>query len=200
MKTDRKPPLARSPMRLRNRRVLQPSNIITPLRTPSARLTKPQMTESEMRPENQAMSFELMALSKMVQDELGTMNAKNYSSSTGGASHLGPAFERGRFYDEYVARRNERLRKKQIENEVDEPKTAYNLGVKVESSMKKDFKKKTESSRKPVGSAFVDRSQHSRYSLRSTVKKPPPMPVPMNVEEKITARRTSTVTRTRRVY
>ncbi|XP_074263846.1 uncharacterized protein LOC141611686 [Silene latifolia] len=199
MKTDRKPPLARSPMRLRNRRVLQPSNIITPLRTPSATLTKPQMKESEMRPENQAMSFELMALSKMVQDELGTMNAKNYSSSTG-TSNIGPAFERGRFYDEYVARRNERLRRKLIENEVDEPKTAYNLGVKVESSMKKDFKKKTESVRKPVGSAYVDRIQHSRYSLRSTVKKPPPLPVPMDIEEKITTRRTATVSRTRRVY
>ncbi|KAK9740143.1 hypothetical protein RND81_03G014900 [Saponaria officinalis] len=184
MKTNRKPPLARSPMHLRTRRALQPSNINTPLRTPSATFTKPEMKASEI---NRKISCELSALSKMVQVELGAMNAKNSTTST---PILGSAFERGRFYDEYTARRNERLRKKQIESiEVIEPKMVYNLGVKLETAKKKDIRKKTESLKKSVAVSYsVDRSQHSRYALRSTVKKPP-LPVPMNVEEKMTMTR-----------
>jgi len=196
MKTDRKPPLARSPMRLRNRRVLQPSNIITPLRTPSATMTKLQMKESEIKPQYQTISHELNALSKMVQDELGAMNSKNYSPN--GAENFGSAFERGRFYDEYTARRNERLRKKLNETKMDEPKTAYNLGVKVETAKKKEYKKKTETLKKSVAATYsVDRSQHSRYALRSTVKKPP-LPVLMYVEEPTTVRKSAAVSRTRR--
>ncbi|KAH9606778.1 hypothetical protein KSS87_009798 [Heliosperma pusillum] len=189
MKTDRKPPLARSPMRPRTRRALKPSNTNTPLRTPTGRITKPQMKSSEMMAEHQAISVELSTLSKMVQHELAAMNANN----------IGSTFERGRFYDEYIAMRNERLRKKKAGNEVDEPKSAaYSLRVKVDASKKKDFKKKAESIRKPVAATYtVDRSQHPRYALRNTAKKPP-LPVPMNVEEKSPARKTVAVTRSRR--
>lgn len=141
----------------------------------------------------------------MVQDELGVMSAQapkfgnnndnNNDSSMGSLSH----FERGRFYDEYSARRNERLMKKHTGAGIEEPKSAYNLGVKVESAKKKDSKKKTESLRKSISETYcsVDRSQHPRYALRSTTKKPP-LPVPMNVvEEKTTARKT-TASRARR--
>ncbi|KAL2895509.1 Neuronal acetylcholine receptor subunit beta-4 [Bienertia sinuspersici] len=117
MKTDRKPPLAKSPMRLRGRRVLRPPNTNTPLRTPD-----------------------------------------------------------------------------------EEPKTAYNLGVKVDFTKKKDYKKKTESLKKSMMAAAnysADRSQHPRYSLRSTAKKPP-LPVPMYVDEKTTTARKAPGTRARR--
>ncbi|XP_074279146.1 uncharacterized protein LOC141604616 [Silene latifolia] len=199
MKTDRKPPLARSPMRPRSRRALKPSNTNTPLRTPTARMTKPQMKSTDIMAEHQAISVELSALSKMVQDELAAMNAKNNYST--GTTKLGSGFEKGQFYDEYIAMRNERLRKKKAGNEVDEPKAAYSLRVKVDASNKKVFKKKAESIRKSVAASpaiyTVDRSQHPRYSLRSTAKKPP-LPVPMNVEEQTPARKTAAVSRSRR--
>ena len=132
----------------------------------------------------------------MVQDELGAMCAQ--APAFGINSHANnnvvgslSVFERGRFYDEYSARRNERLMKKQSGAEKDEPKTAYNLGVKVESAKKKDSKKKAESLKKSVAATFsVDRSEHPRYALRSTTRKPP-LPVPMNVEEKTTTRKTA---------
>ena len=152
------------------------------------------MKESAINPVNQTISNELRALSKMVQDELGAMNTKNYSSSVTTKS----AFERGRFYDEYTARRNERLRKKQSGNNTEEPKTAYKLGVKVETAKKKEYKKKTESMRKTVAANYsVERNLNSRYSLRSSVKKPP-LPMPMYVEEEKNTARKSAVTRLRR--
>ncbi|XP_021732201.1 uncharacterized protein LOC110699025 isoform X2 [Chenopodium quinoa] len=203
MKSDRKPPLARSPMTLRGRRPLQPpnSNIIanTPLRTP-AMMNKPQMKGSENMPENNTVSCELRALAKMVQDELGAINAKNTEfgshSSIGGTNQ----FERGRFYNAYSERRNERLRKKQSETGDDEPKSAYNLGVKLDSTTKKkDTRKKTDSLKKTMMAAAtyssVDRSEHPRYALRSTARKPPLPVAPMNVDE--TARKAPS-TRARR--
>ncbi|KMS99749.1 hypothetical protein BVRB_1g021150 isoform A [Beta vulgaris subsp. vulgaris] len=198
MKSDRKPPLAKSPMKLRGRRPLRPTNTNNPLLTP---VTKTQTKESENRPEyHTAASCELRALAKMVQDELSAINAKNnefgsYASSIGGSN----LFERGRYYQVYSERRNERLRKKQNESGDDEPKTAYNLGVKVDcSTKKKDSRKKSESLKKSIMAVnySADRSQHPRYSLRSTTKKPP-LPVPMYVEETTTARKGPSL-RTRR--
>ncbi|KAL2895574.1 hypothetical protein RDABS01_011483 [Bienertia sinuspersici] len=199
MKTDRKPPLAKSPMRLRGRRVLRPPNTNTPLRTPAVS-TKPQMKDSENRPEFNTVSYEIRALAKMVHDELGAINSKKTdhgSYASIGASNL---FQRGRFYDVYSERRNERLMKKLSESEDEEPKTAYNLGVKVDFTKKKDYKKKTESLKKSMMAAAnysADRSQHPRYSLRSTAKKPP-LPVPMYVDEKTTTARKAPGTRARR--
>lgn len=187
-------PLAKSPMRPRTRRALRPTNANTPLRTPMGSLAKAQLKESEIR--HNTISCELKALAKMVQDELGAMGAQapgvgiNPYTNNNVVGSLS-LFERGRFYDEYSARRNERLMKKQSGAEKDEPKTAYNLGVKVESAKKKDSKKKAESLKKSVAAAYsVDRSQHPRYALRSTTKKPP-LPVPMNAEEKTTTRKTA---------
>uniref|UniRef100_A0A803MXD1 Uncharacterized protein n=1 Tax=Chenopodium quinoa TaxID=63459 RepID=A0A803MXD1_CHEQI len=174
MKSDRKPPLARSPMTLRGRRPLQPpnSNIIanTPLRTP-AMMNKPQMKGSENMPENNTVSCELRALAKMVQDELGAINAKN--TEFGSHSSIGGD---------------------------DEPKSAYNLGVKLDSTTKKkDTRKKTDSLKKTMMAAAtyssVDRSEHPRYALRSTARKPPLPVAPMNVDE--TARKAPS-TRARR--
>ncbi|CAO2817534.1 unnamed protein product [Amaranthus hypochondriacus] len=189
MKTDKKPPLAKSPMRIRGRRsVLKPSNTNTPFRTPVLS-TKVQMKETENRPEYATVSCELRALQKMVHMELGAINSENnvYSSySTIGGSNL---FERGRFYDVYSEKRNERLRlKKQNETVEDDSKTAYNLGVKADSTKKKESKKKCESLKKTI-MASVDRSQHPRYSLRSTTKKPPLPSMSLDVDEKLTTKR-----------
>ncbi|KAK9756675.1 hypothetical protein RND81_01G114200 [Saponaria officinalis] len=205
MKTDRKPPrVARSPMRFRGRRVLRPSNTNTPPRTPPATMIKTQRKESEIRPEYQTLSCDLWTLSKMVQDELGAMNAKNHPSKNG-ATNYGDSLERGRFYNDYIALRNEKLRKKQRggDGEMDGPKSAYNLGVKVESGTKKEFKKKAENLKKSAVAAAatctVDRSQHPRYALRSTAKKPP-LPLPMNDEENTTTvRKTAAGSRSRRM-
>ncbi|XP_057515957.1 uncharacterized protein LOC130797414 [Amaranthus tricolor] len=194
MKTDKKPPLAKSPMRIRGRRsVLKPSNTNTPFRTPVLS-TKFQMKESENRPEFAKVSCELRALQKMVQMELGAINSENnvYSSyPTIGGSNL---FERGRFYDVYSEKRNERLRmKKQNETVEEESKSAYNLGVKADSTKKKESKKKCESLKKTMMAAAtysVDRSQHPRYALRSTTKKPPLPSMSMDVDEKLTTKRT----------
>ncbi|KNA06125.1 hypothetical protein SOVF_183920 [Spinacia oleracea] len=210
MKTDRKPPLARSPMTLRGRRPLQPPNsnfnANTPIRTP-AMMSKPQMREQENRPELNTVSCELRALAKMVEDELGAINAKN-NNGFGSVSSIGGGnttmFERGSLYNAYSERRNERLRKKLSESWEDEPKTAYNhLGVKVDSTLKKDStKKKAETLKKSMMAAAttyssVDRSQHPRYALRSTTKKPPLPVAPMNIDDKGTARKTPS-TRARR--
>lgn len=205
MKSDRKPPLARSPMRVRGRRPLT-TNTNTPLGFPAI-LTKPQKKESENMPVYNTVSCELKALAKMVQDELGAINGKG--SEFGSLSAVGGRnnnlFERGRLYNAYSERRNERLRKKLSESWDDEPKTAYNLGVKLDSTAnkKKDSKKKTESLKKSMMAAAtyssVDRSQHPRYALRSTTKKPPLPVVPMNVDDKTTARKAPS-TRARRNY
>ena len=152
------------------------------------------MKESENRPEFAKVSCELRALQKMVQMELGAINSENnvYSSyPTIGGSNL---FERGRFYDVYSEKRNERLRmKKQNETVEEESKSAYNLGVKADSTKKKESKKKCESLKKTMMAAAtysVDRSQHPRYSLRSTTKKPPLPSMSMDVDEKLTTKRT----------
>ncbi|GMH18907.1 hypothetical protein Nepgr_020748 [Nepenthes gracilis] len=190
MKTDRKPPLARSPMRVHSRRGL-PSNTKL-MRTPSGYLAKTQIPNpasdpkqvEEIGPEYLMISFELKALAKMVEEELG--NASRADSIS--------LFERGRLYDEYSARRNERLkRKKQSEaGAAAEPKTAYNLGVKVESTNRRKDSRKS-----AAPSVYsVDRSEHPRYALRNIKK--PPLPLPMNVEMSAGGGRNTRAQRARR--
>lgn len=122
----------------------------------------------------------------MVKDELGNGETENVGVGLGGetislSANSTPLFERGRFYDEYSARRNERLKRKKGETG-NEPKTGYNLGlgVTVESSKRRESKK-LESLRKSVSAAYsVERSemiQTPRYHLRSMSKenKKPPL-------------------------
>lgn len=155
------------------------------------------MKESKLKPEyHHTVSCEIKALAKIVQDELGALTGFGNNNNTN-TNNLGCLLSRGRFYDEYSARRNERLKKKQSETGEcdDEPKTGegYNLGVKVESSAKK---KKYETLKNSVTETYtVDRSQRSRYALRSMTKKLP-LPLPMAVEE--TTGRKSVASRTRR--
>ncbi|XVF63539.1 hypothetical protein PTKIN_Ptkin09bG0094800 [Pterospermum kingtungense] len=202
MKFDRKPPLAKSPIRLRPRRALRSNS--ASLQTPPGSLTKSQkpirtwaLEESEIRPEYRSISLELRALARMVRDELG--NGEKEHAGLGETASLSanstPLFERGRFYEEYSARRNERLKRKKGDTGY-ESKTAYNLGVTVESSKRRDSKK-LESLRKSVSAAYsVERSeiQTPRYHLRSMSKennKRPPLAVSSSVigTEKKTATR-----------
>ncbi|XVE94421.1 hypothetical protein REPUB_Repub02eG0007000 [Reevesia pubescens] len=185
MKFDRKPPLAKSPIRLRPRRVIRSNS--TSLQTPPGSLTKSQkpirtwaMEESEIRPDYRSISCELRALARMVKDEIGNGETENAGfGQTSLSANSTPLFERGRFYDEYSARRNERLRRKKGETGT-ESKTGHHLGVTVESSKRRDSKK-LESLRKSVSAAYsVERNesltQTPRYLLRSMskeIKKPP---------------------------
>ncbi|KAI4317029.1 hypothetical protein L6164_024941 [Bauhinia variegata] len=185
LKSDRKPPLAKSPTRLRPRRVIR-SSTSSSIQTPPGSLTKSHkpirsrdIEESELRPEYQTISCELRALAKMVRDELGRGDLDNIGFNNSVSVNSGALFERGKFYDEYSARRNERLkRKKGVAADEDVGKPLYNLGVTVDSA-KKSSSRKLESLRKSVSAAYsMERTETPRYMLRSMTKenKKPPLP------------------------
>ncbi|KAK4600205.1 hypothetical protein RGQ29_010034 [Quercus rubra] len=190
MKFDRKPPLAKSPTRLRPRRALRSNSTPVPMQTPPGSLTKSEkpsrrwdMEESELRPEYRSISCELRALARMVSDEFGKGDSDN---TNGGVSNSvcpdsSTLFERGRFYEEYSAKRNERLRRKKSEAR-DERRSFYNLGVNVESAKRGSTSKKIQSLRRSVSAAYsVEKSEivapTPRYMLRSMSKenKKPPL-------------------------
>ncbi|XP_076887998.1 uncharacterized protein LOC143538292 [Bidens hawaiensis] len=195
IRTNRKPPLGlRSPIRLRPRRPLQSS--LPNLQTPSATFTKSHLPkpssvteERELRPEYHTMSCELKALSKMVQDTLWGAATTNQSAN------VGPVFQRGKLYDEYSARRNERLKRKRGESVVEKktPCKQY-LGVRVESAKKSTVEaKKFESARKMM-TPLVERKQVAttqRYSLRSSCKENKKPPLAMSSLGAITVRKTA---------
>ncbi|KAL4333116.1 hypothetical protein GQ457_07G027630 [Hibiscus cannabinus] len=191
MRYDRKPPLAKSPIRLRPRRVLGSNS--TSLQTPSGSLMKSQnpgrdwsSEGSEIRPEYLSISSELRALARMVKCEIGKGETEKagFDETNVGANST-TLFERGRFYEEYSARRNERLSRRRGETGT-ESKGGHRLGlgVTIESSKRRESKKH-ESLKKSVCTAYsVERNeiQAPRYSLRSmskakdnnnNIKKPP---------------------------
>ncbi|XP_047955994.1 uncharacterized protein LOC125201787 [Salvia hispanica] len=197
LRSSAKPPLARSPIRLRSRRKpLQPAadNVA---RTPPGSLTKSQipnrswdMEQSGLRPEYHTISCELRALAQMVHQELGTKGSSSFNDGGALGGRRSPLFERGRMYDEYSARRNERLFKRKAKGEVEgyEKKPAYDLGVRVESAKKRVEATKFDSRRKaavaaaaatttPVAERWEARTP--RYSLRSTNKENKKPPIPM---------------------
>ncbi|GAB4828428.1 hypothetical protein Ancab_035426 [Ancistrocladus abbreviatus] len=187
MKSDRKPPVTKSPMRLQARHFLR--SHATLIRTPDSK-------EQEIRPEYRTISGELKALAKMAEKQLGTHGCSNNNARLDSAGTASSLFERGRFYDEYFARRNERLKRKKPSEAAAEPKTLYNLGVKIESAKRKDSNKQLESLKKSVPLTYsVERSEHPRYALRNIKK--PPLPVPLNVE-KSAGRGEKKTTKTRR--
>ncbi|XP_071702322.1 uncharacterized protein [Rutidosis leptorrhynchoides] len=197
MRSDRKPPLAlRSPIRLRS--LTRPvQSTVNNLQTPSGFSTKPRLPKqsfdlevSELRPEYHTISYEFQALSKMVQDNLWGSTTNQSANANNGK----PMFERGKFYEEYSARRNERLRKKIGEYGVEKksPCKQY-LGVRVESAKKTIETRKFESARK-MTTPLVKTTQ--RYSLRSSSKenKKPPLAMSYGTVE----RKTTTMKRTAR--
>nr|GMD11807.1 FACT complex subunit like [Ipomoea batatas] len=184
-----KPPLPRSPIRLRSRRALRSTT--NTLQTPPGSLTKSKLhnprsdvEEWEMRLEYHSISCELRALAKMVQQEIGNGDGGNPIHGNGEYSlnPRSPLFERGRLYEEYSARRNERLKRKKCGETEEEKKAVYGLGVRVESAKKRGV---------PVTPMMAQRGggEKSRYMLRSMTtskenKKPPPH-LPMSVEKSV---------------
>lgn len=196
MKSDRKPPLVKSPLRLRPRRVI--CSGATPLRTPlPASATKIWMQNrasnikesSGIRPEYRTISCEVKVLQRMVQEELGKSCSNGAGLGGFSGASFGSQFERGKFYDEYCAKRNERLKRKlssAITDENEEPKTACDLGLLMQSAKKEETKKRAtakKSIQQTAASNLVNRSEHPRYALRSMKK--PPLPVPMSVENSV---------------
>ncbi|KAF8410315.1 hypothetical protein HHK36_002842 [Tetracentron sinense] len=185
----RKPPLPKSPDRLRPRRILR-SNTIS-IQTPQASLKNTQvpnrswgLEESQLRPEHQSISCDFRTLSKMVEDEFGNPDLGSTDFPNTFTANSGPLFERGRFYDEYSSRRNERLKRKKGVTGDERRTTCNNLGVTVESGKKKNSKK-CESVRKSVPANFsACRTENSRYLLRSSKENKKPA-LSMNFERSV---------------
>ncbi|KAL8258497.1 hypothetical protein R6Q59_026450 [Mikania micrantha] len=147
--TDRKPSLPlRSPIMLHSRRPFQ--STLDNIQTPSGTLTKPPLprqswvTEKhEICPKYHAMSCELPALTKMVQDTLRA------SATTNRSANEGPLFQRVKIFEEYAARRNEILKRKRGESSSAEKKTPciQYLGVRVESQREQLVKSRSSSAR-----------------------------------------------------
>jgi len=121
--------------------------------------------EWEMRPEYHTISCELRALAKMVQQEIGNGDGGNPGNEEYSLNPRSPLFERGRLYEEYSARRNERLKRKKCG---EEKAAVYGLGVRVESAKKR----MVQSGRKtvPATPMTVQRGgggEKPRYMLRS---------------------------------
>ena len=121
----------------------------------------------------------------MVEDEFGNAGSGNVGFGNTSSVVSNPLFERGRFYDEYSARRNERLKRKKGETE-DEKRTAYDLGVKVESAKRRDSKR-VDGLRKLVSLTLVMEYQREnpRYLLRSMTKENKKLPLSMTFEKSV---------------
>ncbi|XP_051124196.1 uncharacterized protein LOC127246714 [Andrographis paniculata] len=200
LRSSGKPPLAaaRSPIRLRSRsKPPQPPAASSAVRSPLGSFSYSKVSnhtrdtgKSELRPEYHSITCELEELANMVYKELGSRNGAIYDGEIPGVQ-TGSIFERGRFYEEYSARRNERLRRKKSESEFGyEKKPAYDLGVRVESAMKREASKYSSRGKMTAVAAAATPERAAptpRYSLRSSSmrkeNKKPLLP-PMNIAEK----------------
>ncbi|XP_010556053.1 PREDICTED: uncharacterized protein LOC104825425 [Tarenaya hassleriana] len=185
MRSNLKPSLPKSPIRLRSRQVHQSNS--SSLQTPPGSLTKSQKAtrlwdadcqEPKLRPDFNSISCELRTLAKMVKSEIGD-ECETRAAATPILSGSVPVFERGRLYEEYSARRNERLKRKKAMEET--RGTSYNLGVTHEPTATKRRgtakKQQLESLKKSVSAAYEETAP--RYMLRSMAKenKKPPLPI-----------------------
>lgn len=103
-------------------------------------------------------------------------------------SSVVPDFERGRFYDVYSARRNERLKRKNggEEEDAEVKGTLYNLGVDpMPTKRRGTFKKKK--------TVVETSTTMPRYSLRSTVNKDNKKPLSVAVSTMKTVKSTRRV-------
>lgn len=153
------------------------------------------MEEPELRPEYRSISCELRALAKMVSNEFGNEDGdKPGGFGKSLSANSSPLFERGKFYEEYSARRNERLKRK-YGGTGEEFKSGFKqkLGVAVESAKSGSGTRKLENLRKSVSAAYsVERtSETPRYILRSMSKenKKPPLYSAIGGARKVGSRR-----------
>ncbi|CAH9073012.1 unnamed protein product [Cuscuta epithymum] len=198
-----KPPLPtmRSPIRLRSRPPLKPTTN-TFLQTPPRSITRSELPKRRLngeecgalRPEYHTISAELRALARMVNQEIGNEDEADKENHTLNPGR--PLFERGKFYEEYSARRNERLKKRKggETGEEEEEKTrpmssSYGLGVRVELAKKRVVQS---SGRKsvPATPMVEERRQTltpaptSRYMLRSRKGRDEKKPAPALMSER----------------
>lgn len=141
----------------------------------------------------------------MVQQEIGNNgdggNPGNVDPSLNPRS---PLFERGRFYEEYSARRNERLKRKIGGGETGEKKAVvYGLGVRVESAKKRGVPNVVQSGRKTVLATPMTEQrgggEKPRYLLRSmTSKENKKPPLAMSFEKSVGEKKTA-VRRSRKI-
>lgn len=110
------------------------------------------------------MSCEFRALAKMVEEGFESSGLDIPFIATPSTKCI-PLFERGRMYDEYSARRNERLKRKK--GEVEEERSVNDSGVSALEFGKRRNAKKMESVRKSVPANF---SIGRREGLRSSVR------------------------------
>lgn len=122
------------------------------------------LEEPRIRPELLSMSCDFRALAKMVEEELGSSGLGTPLTATA-STNCSSLFERGRMYDEYSARRNERLKRKKGETE--EERSVHDSGVPAVEFVKRRNAKKTESVRKSVPANFAI---GRRDGLRSSVR------------------------------
>ncbi|KAL1225077.1 hypothetical protein V5N11_019209 [Cardamine amara subsp. amara] len=208
MRSYPKPPLPKSPIRLRSRQVLH-----SPLLTPPGSQKPRRLSDVSLNPKRQieysSISTEIHALAKKVKDEFAEEENRKKSRLASSDSNLEslaansvPVFERGRFYEEYSAKRNERLRRKRGEEAVEGGGTVkgtpYNLGVNHEpmTNKRRGTSKKQqqlESIKKTV--SMVEMTP--RYSLRSMTKENKKPPLPLNIA--VTAMKSVTTRRGKRI-
>ncbi|XP_020574215.1 uncharacterized protein LOC110020447 [Phalaenopsis equestris] len=163
-----KPPLAVSPRRLRPRR---PPTSLPALRSPTVKATpKPPAPfptrhsiagEPLLRKNCSIFSFDLPEPTKKAKDDFTPIHDPITCTN--------PLFERGRFYELYSARRNERLKRKMME--ISEETVALYPEVAVELSKKRSLKKAETPRKSCPGSFSVSRASSLRSSaVRSSYK------------------------------
>ncbi|XP_047324712.1 uncharacterized protein LOC124928224 [Impatiens glandulifera] len=158
-RTDRKPPLPRSPIHVRSGRVLRPSIFINTAQSQQGSLMKTIPMELQILPDDKIWC----GIREMAKISENGENGVNL-------------FKRGRFYDEYAVRRNERLKMKQI-SEVNEEKIEVvdkevDLGFEKKRDLKKFNDSKSLISRTPLieRKENINQNSNSRYMLRSMTK------------------------------
>ncbi|KAF8096539.1 hypothetical protein N665_0307s0065 [Sinapis alba] len=184
-----KPPLPKSPIRLRSRQVLLSNSSSSTLQTPPG-LTKPGRRLSHatgLEPKLPILDQE----EENVKTRAAASNLENLPANSA------PVFERGRFYDEYSAKRNERLKRKKVGGGDDSvvKGTPYSLGVEPTTT------KRRVTAKKKTVETTTTTTKPPRYSLRSMTKenKKPPPPIPMNVAVTSAVKSVTAMRRGRRI-
>ncbi|KAK1324537.1 hypothetical protein QJS10_CPA01g00274 [Acorus calamus] len=165
-----KPPPGVSPRRLRPRRILRSEDPVRALPAKSPMKTNPLtrscivVEKSPVRPVYEAISSDLRALAKRVEQEF---KEPVLAFPDDGSP---PLFERGRLYEVYLARRNERLKRKKGEIFVEETQVSEAVVVNGDVDLggrRRTVKKEGVCLRKSMPPDFsVGRLQSLRSSVR----------------------------------
>ncbi|KAG6519475.1 uncharacterized protein LOC121968590 [Zingiber officinale] len=171
-----RPPLALSPRRLRPRRPPPGAFALSAHLPPATSKKRPPLSRSSVslssppRPPQPPILEDLTSVVDIVKEHsaIGCDQVAAAVVSPSRAGPKSPLFERGRFYDLYSARRNERLKRKICELSEPAVAAAEDPGVAVELA-KRRVAKKVESARKSLPDDFSARRMGTlRSSLRSS--------------------------------